>query len=293
MNTRRNHNTELDKLRSYSSVFSRSVFTRLVKFGDYSTINQVCGLYDRDNLTTETTYRDYLNLMYLSMVASYRTEYVFKNALVNKILSQNKGRNITLFNEFRVGESIADVATFNGTSCVYEIKTAFDSPKRLAGQSEDYLKFFQECYLVVPKDRIEVYLTCIDDRMGVLSVSESKGKATVSKYRKATLLTNNMDIDVLMKVLWIQEYETIIKKYFGRLPDVGYFEMYDACKELMRDIPREKLSRMAVEVIKKRKKNDVLFDNKIKNLTQICLALNFNHRQYEQLCVNLNKTINL
>ena len=213
--------------------------------------------------------------------------------MVNKILTQNRGRNITLFNEFRVGESIADIATFNGTSCVYEIKTALDSPKRLAGQSEDYFKFFQECYLVVPKDRIEEYLTCIDERMGVLSVNESKSNTTVSRYRKATLMTDNMDVDVLMKVLWIQEYETIIKKYYGKLPDVGYFDMYEACKEMMRNIPKEKLSRMTVEIIKKRKKNDVLFNNKMKNLTQICLALNFNQRQYEQMCVNLNKTINL
>ena len=69
--------------------------------------------------------------------------------------------------------------------------------------------------------------------------------------------------------------------------------MYDACREKLRLIPIEKLSGMAVEVIKKRKKNDVLFDNELKNLTQICLALNLNARQYEQMCLNLNETIKL
>lgn len=293
MNTLRYNNIELDKLRSYSSVFSRSVFTRLVKFKDYSTINSVCRTYDSDYLTPQTTYGDYLKWMYFSMVAKYRTEYVFKNALVNKILALNKHRNITVFNEFRVGDSIADLATFNGRSCVYEIKTALDSPKRLAGQSQDYFRFFQECYLVIPKDQLKEYLTCTDDRMGIITVNERSGSTTVSKYRKATLLTDNMDVDVLMKVLWIQEYESIVKKYFGSLPDVGYFDMYDACREKLRLIPVEKLSKMAVEVIKKRKKNDVLFDNELKNLTQICLALNLNARQYEQMCVNLNETIKL
>lgn len=293
MNVLRYHNTEQDKLRSYSSVFSRSVFTRLVKFKDFSSINSVCRTYDKDYLTPQTTYGDYLKWMYLSMVANYRTEYVFKNALVNKILSLNKHRNITVFNEFRVGNSIADLATFNGRSCVYEIKTALDSPKRLAGQLQDYFKFFQECYLVIPKDQLKEYLTCTDDRMGIITVNGRNGTTTVSKYRKATLLTDNMDVDVLMKVLWIQEYEGIVKKYFGSLPDVGYFDLYKACCEKLRLIPVEKLSKMTVEVIKKRKKNDVLFDNELKNLTQICLALNLNARQYEQMCVNLNETIKL
>ena len=293
MNALKYNNMELDKLRSYSSVFSRSVFIRLVKFKDYSTINSVCRIYDRQNLTPQTTYGDYLRWMYLSMVAKYRTEYVFKNALVNKILVLNKNRNITVFNEFKVGNSIADLATFNGRSCVYEIKTALDSPKRLASQSQDYFKFFQECYLVIPKEQLDEYLACADDRMGIITVNERNGSTTVLKCRKATLLTDNMDVDVLMKVLWIQEYESIVKKFFGRLPDVGYFDMYDACREKLRLIPVEKLSKAAVEVIKKRKKNNVLFDNEMKNLTQICLALNLNAKQYERMCVCLNETIKL
>lgn len=284
---------EIDKLRSYSSVFSRSVFTRLIKFDDFSSINLVCKTYDRDSITKQTTYGDYLDRMYLSLALKYRTEYVFKNTLINKLISLYKSRNITVFNEFKVGESIADIATFNGKSCVYEIKTSLDTPKRLASQSEDYFKFFQECYIVVPRMMVDEYLECVDERMGVLTVNETKGHISISKYRKATTLKDNMDVDVLMRVLWIKEYESIILKYFGKLPDVGYYEMYNACKEQMREIPTELLSRMVVNEIKTRKKCDLLFDNDRKNLSQMCLALNFNDRQYEHLCDNLNKIIQL
>ena len=293
MNIRDCHNTEMDRLRSYSSVFSRSVFARMVKFNDLSVINRVGRTYDRDIISELTTYRDYLDWMYLLLTHKYRNEYVYKNALVNKIVSTYTSRKITVFNEFKVGNSIADVATFNGKSCVYEIKTELDTPKRLASQSEDYLKFFQECYLVVPREMVNAYETYVDERMGILTVKEAKGNITLSRYRKATKQTDNMDVEVLMKVLWIQEYERIIKKYFGKLPDVGYYEMYCACKEMIKKIPVEILSKMAVEEIKKRKKNDVLFDNEMKNLSQICLALNFNMRQYERMCNNLKKTIKL
>ncbi len=39
------HTMELDRLRSYSSVFTRSVFSRLVKFDDFTAIDQVGKVY--------------------------------------------------------------------------------------------------------------------------------------------------------------------------------------------------------------------------------------------------------
>ena len=291
MISRMSQNTDVDRLRSYSSVFSRSVFTRLTKFDDLSSINKVGRAYDIGWVNEQMTYADYLDWMYQTLVTHYRTEYVFKNALANRIVAKNRGRNITIFNEFKVGDSIADIATFNGKSCVYEIKTEMDSPKRLVGQQESYFKFFQECYLVVPKGRVEEYLPYIDERMGVKTLNSVKGRIFLSDYRKATQLSDNLDVDVLMRVLWIQEYEDIIKRHYGKLPDVGYFEMYDACKELMRKIPVAQLSKLAVEVIKQRNNNELLYYNDKKNLTQMCLALNFNMRQYTRMCNNLNKTV--
>lgn len=292
MSGRACHTMELDRLRSYSSVFTRSVFSRLVKFDDFTAIDQVGKIYDGGRCSKEMTYSGYLDWMYLMLSRGYRNEYVYKNTLVNKIVSLNKARNVVVFNEFRVGDSIADVATFNGKSCVYEIKTELDSPKRLAGQAEDYLRFFQECYVVVPADLADEYLSVIDDRMGVYTMTDVKGCPSVKKFRPAVKLTDNLDVDVLMRVLWISEYEHIVKVYFGQLPDVGYYEMFGACWDLIRKIPVDKLSKMVVEEIKRRKNNPVIFDNGIKSLTQICLAMNFNQRQYAHLLDNLNRTIN-
>lgn len=293
MDGRTNNTAELDRLRSYSSVFSRTVFTRLVKFGDLSSINQVGCTYDSGWLDGQMTYAEYLDRMYLTLKMHYRTEYVFKNVLANRILSKNRGRNITIFNEFKVGDSIADIATFNGKSCVYEIKTDMDSPKRLSGQQESYFKFFQECYLVVPKGRVEEYLPCVDERMGIKTLNSVNGRLSISDYRKAAHIEDNMDVDVLMRVLRIQEYEDIIRQYYGSLPDVGYYEMYNACKELMRKIPATQLSGLAVSMIKQRKNNELLYYNDMKSLTQICLALNFSMRQYVRMCDNLKKTVKL
>ena len=137
-------NEGVQKLRCYSSVFSRSVFMRLIKFNDFSRIDRIGKAYDSDKIAQQITYGEYLDKIYLSLVSQYRNEYVVKNALINKIVSANKCGNISVFNEFRVGDSIADVVTFNGKSRAYEIKTELDSPKRLSSQSESYLKFFND-----------------------------------------------------------------------------------------------------------------------------------------------------
>lgn len=284
---------DADRLRSYSSVFSRSVFTNLIKFDDLSAINQIGRTYDANIICGKLTYADYLDWMYQKLVEQYRTEYVFKNVLTNKILSQNKGGNITIFNEFRVGDSIADIATFNGKSCVYEIKTELDSPKRLKWQQQSYLKFFQECYLVVPKSRVEEYIPYIDQRMGVLTLNMRNNQTSISSYRKASHSVEYLDVDILMRVLRIREYESIIKQFYGKLPDVGYFEMYDACKDLMARIPVALLSKMVVEEVKKRKNCDLLYYNNKRCLTQMCLALNFNERQYLRMTEILKQTVTL
>lgn len=43
--------------------------------------------------------------------------------------------------EFNVGASKADLAVFNGTSTVYEIKSEIDSTERLKSQMGDYENF--------------------------------------------------------------------------------------------------------------------------------------------------------
>ena len=89
--------------------------------------------------------------------------------------------------------------------------------------------------------------------MGIKTLNSVNGRLSISDYRKAAHIEDNMDVDVLMRVLRIQEYEDIIRQYYGRLPDVGYYEMYNACKELMRKIPATQLSGLAVSMIKQRK----------------------------------------
>ena len=100
-------------------------------------------LTNTPRITRKLTYIKLLIYFIIQLIKEYRNEYIFKNTIANKII---KGRhrlsNVTYINEFRVVNSICDVAIFNGTSSAYEIKTELDNFDRLENQLADYKKGF-------------------------------------------------------------------------------------------------------------------------------------------------------
>lgn len=128
----------------------------VLSYGDFGAIDRVWQICDRDNPRyVGTTYAEYLADLYAMLMRDYRCEYVFKNEVINKILFRHFTHPDTVaFSEFRVNQSIADLAMFNGKSRAYEIKTDYDSDKRLAHQLADFKSYsssviFGKFYVVV------------------------------------------------------------------------------------------------------------------------------------------------
>ena len=103
-----------ERLRSYSSVFSRSVFSDIANFSDFSHLDWLISRYE-ESLKEDASYLDYLSYMYTTILKSYRCEYVYKNEIINQLLLRKYGtKHSVAFNEFRVGDSIVDIAIMNG-----------------------------------------------------------------------------------------------------------------------------------------------------------------------------------
>ena len=279
----------LDMLRSYSSAFSRSAITDIIKYGDYSHLGWLYSEYGskREDVTS---YGEYLKSLYLEMVKNYRCEYVFKNELVGYIIKHYKKTNTVTYNELRVGKSIVDIAVFNGESSAFEIKTEFDSPRRLEKQLDDYQRLFDKCYVVVPKEKVSDYIRCVDERIGVMSLSKTHKGISIHTVREA-VLNETIDSDLLISCLRTKEYEQVIKDFFGDLPDVSSYEMYDKCKEMMRAIPNGVLKSTFCKMMKKRKANvEDLADVPIE-LRQISLSLNLLPKDVSLLLNRLEKKL--
>lgn len=280
-----------DRMRSYSSTFSRNVFSAIVSYSDFSHLNWLLRQYD-ENFHMQNTYMDYMSYLYKHLIRSYRCEYVFKNEIINQILIKKYGtRNTIAFNEFKVGNSIVDLAMMNGESKAFEIKTPLDSPRRLKKQMIDYKRMFNKCYLVVDADECEYYAEIIDDYVGIVALSFFRGHIRVEEFRPA-LKREDIDGLTAMKCLRTCEYENIIRRLYGKLPSVPTYKMYEACSDLICKVEPARLNLQFLEEVKKRKSATERLKKFPKELRQMLLSLNLSPNNERLLIEKLNNKIN-
>ena len=286
-------NSQKEKLRSYASVFSSTSFLQLLKRDDFEFINKKIERYDGAKVGTSLfTYSDYIKYAYNSLKKDYRCEYVYKNELINELLLKKYGtKNTVVINEFKVGNSVADMVLFNGTSKAFEIKTKLDSEKRLNGQLNDYTRIFKECYVVTHESLIEKYLIT-DEKIGIIAITKKGHSQRMEEIRKA-VVSDEIDVNVLMRSIRTQEYKNIIVNYFGQLPHVNGFRMFDECSLLMKQIPNNKLNDLFIAELKKRASNTQLLQSFYKELRQLCLSLKISQKDYQLLDLKLSQPIKL
>lgn len=283
----------LNKMRSYSSVFSSTSFSRLLQYDDYSFMDSKIERYDKQKIGKSIeTYYDYIQYIYNELRKQYRNEYIYKNTFINELLIKTYGVKDTIaINEFRVGNSIADIVLFNGTSKAFEIKTELDSDKRLSSQLDDYTKIFNECYIITHKALVSKYLN-VDKTIGIIELIEKPRSLKMREIRPA-IKNRNIDPETIIRSIRTNEYKSIVKQYYGELPEMNSFNMFNICNKLIKEIPPEQLSDLFIEQLKTRKSNTSFIKMFYKELRQIGLALNIGDKRYHQLTVKLNQPIRI
>jgi hypothetical protein len=280
------------KNKRYSSIFTRSNFSRLLKNNDYSLLNSVIKEYDIDKIGNKIdTYEDYLKYTYKFMIKKYRNEYVYKNSLINLILKKYGTKNTVAFNEFRVGNSIADIVMFNGISRAFEIKTELDTDKRLKSQLADYKRIFKQSFIVIHESLIDKYKD-IDNEIGIIVLSINRGNVKLDILREAE---NNYIIDpyILIRSLRAEEYKDLIKRYYGYLPSMNAFSAFKICEKMILNIPSSELHQLFTLEMKHRKTNMKLMPEYNSYLRQMCLSMHISKKEYIQIENLLKNNINI
>lgn len=277
----------LNQLRDFSSLFSRSEIYNWFN-NDFKSID--CKL-SRYNLLEKNKGNSYLTVLkntYKVLKENYPNEYILKNEFLNKWLRLELGNSKSiLFNEFRIGKAIADLAMFNGVSKVFEIKTILDKEYRLSSQLLEYKKLFNEVYIVVPKCQITKYST-YDNNIGIITYDSDSEKFELVRKSNLNL---TIDINVLMEVLHTHEYIKIVKKYYTDVPELNAFNQFEICKNLLSKIPSTLLNKLFIDTVKGRNRNNFFFNKLNNEFNQICLSLNLNKLQRDNLInqLKLNK----
>ncbi|EHO07924.1 sce7726 family protein [Myroides odoratimimus] len=274
-----------NQLRDFSTLFSRSEVNRWLK-GDFNSIDIKLERYNLIEKNKGNSYLKFLRNTYHILEKNYPYEYILKNEFLNKWLKNELGtNNSVIFNEFRIGKAIADLAMFNGVSKAFEIKTILDKEYRLSNQIQEYKKIFNEVYIIVPDLLLSKYSN-YDESVGIITFdSNSKNFEIVQKAKRI----NEINFDTLMEILHTKEYLEITKEYYGHLPEMNSFNQFEICKELISKIPQEELNNLFLSKMKKRKINNHFF-NKVNNeFNQICLSLNLKKKERDDL-INSLKT---
>lgn len=281
-----------DRARFYSSLLSRAFFERLIKDGNDTKLLDRISRVDSSRTCVNMSICNYLRIAYNYLAKNYRNEYVYKNALIRKLIHAYSSRNSVIFSEFKVGRSYADLVMFNGESRVYEIKTELDTSSRLASQLNDYKGFFQKIYIVTHSDYADKY-AAMDESVGLIALSYHAGSIQLRTIREP-IKNNHADASTIMKTLHTSEYKKLVMKLYGALPPVGSFQMYNACLNILRMEEGSLLQEEANKIIKERKSVTRYlrrYERGTSHLIQICLSLHIQPNEYENLRTILKQVI--
>ncbi|MFN8253667.1 MAG: sce7726 family protein [Ferruginibacter sp.] len=285
-------NRNIDSLRSLSEIFTTSNFNKVVRQNDYKLTERKLKKHCSKE-TANATFKKVLGSLYLELQNEYRSEYFYKNNLLNQYLLKKYSLSTTsVFNEFKIGNSIADFVLLNGSVRIFEIKTDLDGLDKLEKQLSDYRQFADLVYIVTSSKFIDKLL--LDYSNSTIGVIEFTQRNTFKEHKKAESNNPFFNHLTIFKTLRKAEYLDIVKNHFGYIPDVPNTKIFRACFDLISSIEVTEFQKLTFSRLKKRKIKcpDLLESEKTPfELKQICYTLDFSEQEYNSLHTFLHKTI--
>lgn len=280
---------EMNKLNILNKVFSRNTFRHCIDNGCDKVYMQVVKRYV-SNPDSKMNF-ELISEIYRELSENYRNEYYYKNTLLNKLLLGIHSVNTTTaLTEIPIAKSKADFVLINGKAVVYEIKTELDNFNRLESQINDYYKAFDHVAVVTCKDNLpelENKIQLINKPVGIYVLQK---QGTLSTIRKPKEFKEELNAEIIFKILRKFEFEEIILNHFSKLPDVSEFRYYSECKQMFLDIP---LSETYFEVLKLLKKRTKIVKEEFAKvpyeLKFLAYFMDLKSNDYKKLTVFLNK----
>lgn len=242
---------ETNKMSNLNRVFTRNMLRHFMDGKTdnvYATVvkRYICNPNQKKN-------RQLISEIYCELKNNYRNEYFYKNTLLNKLLlGVHSVNTTTALTEVPIAKSKADFVLINGKAVVYEIKTELDNLERLSSQIDDYYKAFDHVAVVTFEKnllQLQKVLDSIDKPVGIYVLRKNGKLGTIQKPQR---YIEDLNKEVIFKLLRKNEYENIITYYYGYLPEVTQFKYYTACKQLFLEIPLEESYLYVLKNLKKR-----------------------------------------
>jgi len=278
-------------LRSLSQLFTPTTFSKIVRKKEYSIVDS--RLKKHITNTKGLTRINLIKTIYSKLEKQYKSEYLYKNTLINKLLLGRYSLNTTtIINELKIKNSIADFVLLNGEIRIFEIKTELDGLQKLSKQINDYKTFANKIFIVTNSKYVNSLSKLYqNDTIGIIEYTKKK---TLKEIKPAIEDSKHLDYEVLFKSLRKNEYLELINSYFGFIPNVPNTLIFKESLKMVKTIEISVFQKLVLKQLKKRK---IKFPDLLKStqtpdeLKYLCYTLNFNRKEYLTLYEFLNKKI--
>lgn len=239
-------------------LFTLTFLRRLIYGRNLSTYSEIVRrALEKHQFFSGTNNQAVLQEVYRFLSREYRNEYFYQNTLFNKLLlGVHSVNTTTALMQIPISKAKADFILINGKAVVYEIKTELDSLDRLDTQIENYYKAFNHVCVVTSECHYEKVLERLADTPVGIYVLTPNATLSATKRKEPVECSEHLDHLTLFKVLHKTEYEHIIKKYFGYLPDVCPVFWFRECFKMFSKIPIMDAYKLAIPELKTRNRVD-------------------------------------
>lgn len=242
---------EVNEVGNLNKIFTRNMLRQWIDGKTDTVYSSVVRCYA--NKPEQKKNRELISEIYSELQKNYRNEYFYKNTLLNKLLlGVHSVNTATALTELAIAKSKADFVLINGKAVVYEIKTELDNLGRLNSQIEGYYKAFDHVAVVTYEKNLQLLtkvLDKIDKPVGIYVLKKTGRLGTIRKPERYTI---DLDKETIFKLLRKKEYEEIIVKRYGYLPEVTQFKYYSACKKMFLQMSEEESYLLVLKQLKKR-----------------------------------------
>jgi hypothetical protein len=248
-----------DNSRAINRVFTRGVIIELIENGSNEIFDIVVERYIND--PESKTHGQIISEIYAHLGKEHRNEYYYMNTLLNKLLvGIHSVNSTTALSQVRINAHIADFVMINGEGRVYEIKSDLDNYDRLCDQLSDFYRAFSKVSVLVDVhergnvEHLLVGLGDIGEAVGIYVLSERDTIFGKTNVREPKQFDDYLDHCSIFKLMRKREYEAVILRAFGQLPQVAPAFHFRSCLERFEQIPVKEAQSMALEELKKRNK---------------------------------------
>jgi len=256
-----------DNSRAINRVFTQKVLCDLLSNNSNEVFEYVVERYIDD--PQSKTHGQIFSEIYIRLGQEKRNEYYYMNTLLNKLLVGIHNVNTTTaLSQVNIGSHIADFVMLNGEGKVYEIKSDLDNFDRLYDQLSDYFTVFSKVSVLASVNELDKLKGVLSDfgdmgeAVGVYALSENDKIFSPMRSRAPVQFDEKLNHINMFKLLRKKEYEQIISKNFGTLPDVKPVFYFKACLEQFKRMHILEAQKCVIEELKNRNKiSKIDFEN--------------------------------